>query len=149
MVVEELVKALLQLNGQTVTAGEHTLQAAEVGAFNLLDPQQRLEQGGDAGDEIGLVLLDELGVALRGEAGDQDAVAAVGHHGVDGHAQSEAVEHGHDGQHLVTRMEEGVGGHDLGGQSVKVAVGEQAFRYPIMSEGVESDAKLSPATIFS
>ena len=125
VVVEELVKALLQLNGQTVTAGEHTLQAAEVGPLDLLDPQQRLEQGGDAGDEIGLVLLDELGVALRGEAGDQDAVAAVGHHGVDGHAQSEAVEHGHDGQHLVTRMEEGVGSHDLGGQSVKVAVGEQ------------------------
>ena len=71
------------------------------------------------------MLLDELGIALGREAGDQDAVAAVGHHGMDGHAQAEAVEHGHNGQHLVAGPEEGVGGDDLGCQGVEIAVGQQ------------------------
>ena len=70
------------------------------------------------------VLDDLLGVALGGEAGDEDAAAAVGQHGVDAHAQAEAVEQGHGRQHLVAGPEHGVGGDDLLTQRVEVAVGQ-------------------------
>ena len=124
VVVQEPVELLLQLNGQAVAAGEHALQTAEVGAVHAGQPQQRLVQSGHTGDKVALVLHDLLGVALGGEPGDEDAPSALGQHGVDAHAQPEAVEQGHGGQHPVAGTEHGIGGDDLLSQRVEVAVGQ-------------------------
>ena len=59
---------------------------------------------------------------------------------MDAHAQTEAVEHGHDGQHLVARLEHGVGGDDLRAQRVEVQVGQQnALGHAGGSAAVEND----------
>ena len=122
MVVEEFVKTLLQLHAEAVAAGVDALEAAEVRVLHLGQTQQGLVEGGDTGDEVAAVLEEKLGVALSSEPGHQDAAAAAGQHGVDGYAQAKAVEHGHYRQHPVAGPEEGVGGNDLGGQSVEVHV---------------------------
>ena len=124
VVVEELVELLFQLHGEAVAAGEHALQAAEIGLLHAVQPEQRLIQRGHAGDEVAFVLGDLLGVALGGESGDQDAAAALAEHGVDAHAQTEAVEQRHGSQHLVAGAEDGVRRHHLLAQSVEVLVGE-------------------------
>ena len=124
VVIEELVEFLFQLNGQAVAAGEHALEAGEVGIAHAGQAQQRLVQGGHARNKVALILHDLLGVAFGGEAGDEDATSAAGQHGVHAHAQAEAVEQGHGRQHPVAGAEHGVGGDDLLGQGVKVAVGE-------------------------
>ena len=140
VVIEELVELLLELNGEAVAAGEDALQAAEVRAVHAGQAQQGLVEGGDAGDEVALVLGDELGVALGGEAGHQDAAPALGEHGVDAHAQAEAVEERHGGEHLVAGAEHGVGGDDLLAQGVEVAVGEDdALGGAGGAAGVEDD----------
>ena len=124
VVVQELVQLLFQLDRQAVAAGEHALQTAEVGAVHAGQAQQRLIQGGNARDEVAALLDQILGVALGGEPGNQNAPAALGQHGVDAHAQTEAVEDGHGGQHLVPGTEHGVGGDDLLPQRVKVLIGQ-------------------------
>ena len=124
VVVEKLVELLLQLNGQAVAAGENTLEAGEIGIAHTGQPQQGLVQSGNTRDKIALVLHDLLGIALGGEAGDQDAAAAAGQHGVYANAQTEPVEQRHRGQHSVTGTEHGVGGDDLLGQSIEVSVGK-------------------------
>ena len=43
---------------------------------------------------------------------------------MDGYAQAEAVEHGHDRKHLVAGLEHGVGGDDLLCQRIEVQVGQ-------------------------
>ena len=76
-------------------------------------------------DEVGPVLAQQLRVGLGREPGHQYAPAAVGQHRVDADAQAKAVEHGHDGQHLVALFPDGVGGDDLRRQGVEVQVGQQ------------------------
>ena len=66
VIVQELVKLLLQLDGQAVAAGEHALQTAQVRAVHAGQAQQRLIQRGHAGDKVALVLHDLLGIALGG-----------------------------------------------------------------------------------
>ena len=124
VVVEELVELLLQLDGQAVAAGEHALEAAQIRAVHAGQAQQRLIERGHAGDEVAAVFHDLLGVALGGEARDQDAAAALGEHRVDAHAQAEAVEQRHGGEHLVAGAEHRVGGDDLLAQGVEVPVGQ-------------------------
>ena len=74
---QELVELLLQLDGETVPAGEDALQAAQIGALHTGQAQQRLIQRGHARDQVAAVLDHVLGVGLGGELGDQDAVAAM------------------------------------------------------------------------
>ena len=122
VIKEELVEPLLQFHGQAVAAGVDALQANEIRVFHFGQPQQRLIQGGDAGNQVAAVLHQHLGIAARGEPGHQDAAAAADQHGVDGHAQTEAMEHRHHCQHFVTGAEHGVGGDDLFSQSVEVQI---------------------------
>ena len=126
MVIEqELIEPLFEFDGKAVAAREHTLEEAEIRPIHGGDAQQRLVQGGNAGDEVALVLEDKLGVALGGEAGHQHAAPALRKHGMDGNAQAEAMEHGHDCQHLIAGTEHRVGGDDLLTQRVEVEVGKQ------------------------
>ncbi len=113
VVIKELIKLLLQLNGQAITAGENALEAGEVGIIHAGQAQQRLIQGGDTGNEIALILHDLLGIALGGEPGNENAPAAAGQHRVDAHAQAKAMEQRHSRQHPVSGAEHGVGGDDL------------------------------------
>ena len=140
VVVQELVQLLFQLDGQGIAAGKNALQAAEVSALHIRQTEQRLIQGGNARDEVAALLDQILGVALGGEPGNQNAPAALGQHGVDAHAQTEAVEDGHGGQHLVPGTEHGVGGDDLLPQRVKVLIGQDdALGGAGGAAGVEDD----------
>ena len=124
VILQEGVDALLQLHRQGIAAGEHALQAGEVQIVQAVQTQERLVQRGYACNEVRLVLAQQLRIGLGREARHQHAAAAVDQHGVDAHAQAEAVEHGHDGEHLVAHREDGVGGDDLRAQGVEVEVGE-------------------------
>ena len=124
---QEGIHLLLQLRGEAVAAGEDALQEAQIRLLQILRPQQRLEQGGHAGDQVGLLLHENIGVGLHAELGHQDAGAAGDEGRVDADAQAEAVEHGHDGEHLhagnLLHAEAG-GGDGLQRQGVEIQVGE-------------------------
>ena len=148
VVIQEFVELLLQLDGQAVAAGEYALETAEVGAVHAGQTQQSFVQRRYAGDEVALVLDDLLGVALGGEPGDQNAAPALGQHGVDAHAQSEAVEQGHGGQHPVAGPEHGVGGDDLLAEGVEVAVGQHdALGGAGGAAGVEDHRRIVKTTL--
>ena len=97
---QELVDLLLELDGHAVAAGEDALQAAEVGVFELFGAQKGLKQGRDAGDDVRLLLDEQVGVGIDVELRDEDAARAADEGGMDADAEAEAVEHGHDGEHL-------------------------------------------------
>ena len=122
VIVQELIELLFQLDRQRIAAGEHALEAAQIGLFHVGQAQQCLIQRGHARDEIALVLGNQLGIALGGKARHQHAPAALGEHGVDAHAQTKAVEDRHGGQHAVAGTEHGVGGDDLLGQGVEIQI---------------------------
>ena len=110
--------------------------------------QHGLVEGGYAGDEVAFVLGYELGVALGGEAGHENAPSALGQHRVDADAETEAVEDGHGGQHLVPGTEHRVGGDDLLGEGVEVAVGEHdALGGAGGAAGVEDDCGIVVAAL--
>ena len=125
--LQEGVHLPLQLRGQAVAAGEDALQEAQVRPLQLVRPQQGFEQGGHAGDQIGLLLQQNFGVGVHIELGHQNAGAARHQRRVDADAQAEAVEHGHDGEHLhVGDLVHGKagGGDGLKRQGVEVQVAE-------------------------
>ena len=143
VILQEGVDALLQLDRQGIAAGEHALETTQIQIVQAVQTQQRLVQRGHAGNEVRLVLAQQLRVGLGREARHQHAAAAVDQHGVDAHAQAEAVEHGHDGQHLVADGVDRVGGDDLRAQGVEVEVGEQdALGHAGGSAAVEDDGGL-------
>ena len=124
--LEEIVDLFLQLDGHTVTAGEHALEAAEVCVFKLFCAQQRLKQRRDAGDDIGLLFDEQLGVGIDVELRNKDAARAANQGGMDADAEAEAVEHGHDGEHLQPVDGREAGGSDgLQAQRVKVHIGQE------------------------
>ena len=126
VVIEQpFVETLLKLYGQTVAAGVNALQAAQVGFFHFGQTKQSLVKSGHAGNEVAAVFHDHFGIAGRCETRYQNAAASTDQHGVDGHAQAEAMEHGHHGKHLVSGPEHGIGGHDLARQRIEIEVGEQ------------------------
>ena len=120
---QKFVKLFLELDGQAVAAGEHSLQAAQVRAVHGGKPQQRLVKRGDAGDEVAMILYDLLGIALRGKARDQYAATALGEHCMDANTQSKAVEKRHGGEHPVADGEHWVGGEHLLTEGIKVFIG--------------------------
>ena len=101
--LEEIVDLFLQLDRHAVAAAEHALEAAEVCVFKLVRAQQRLKQRRDAGDDVGLLLDEQLGIGIDVELRDKDAACAANQGGMDADAETEAVEHGHDGEHLHAR----------------------------------------------
>ena len=124
--LEEIVDLFLQLDGHAVAAGEHALEAAEIRVFELFSPQQRLKQRRDAGDDIGLLLDEKLCVGVDIELRDEDAACAADEGGVDADAEAEAMEHGHDGEHLhAVDGREARGGNGLEAQGVEVHVGQE------------------------
>ena len=122
VVVKEFVQLLFQLDGQGVAAGEHALEAAQIGVFHALHAQHRLVERRHAGDEVAACLDDLLGIVLGIDARDQDAAARSLQDGVDAYAETEAVEHRHGRQHLVAGAIHRVGGHDLLAEGGEVAV---------------------------
>ena len=123
---QELVDLLLELDGHAVAAGEDALQAAEVGVFELFGAQKGLKQGRDAGDDVRLLLDEQVGVGIDVELRDKDAACAADEGGMDADAEAEAVEHGHDGEHLHAVDGREAGGRDgLQAKGVEVHVGEQ------------------------
>ena len=140
VVVQEFVKLLFKLYRQTVAAGEHALERAEVGIFHRRQAQQRFVKRGNAGDEVTLILNYLLCVGLGGEPRDEDAAAALREHRVYADTQTEAMEQRHCGEHLVADAEHGVCGDDLLAESVKVLIGKQdALRRTCRAAGVEDD----------
>ena len=127
MFVEEGVHLLFQLRGQAVAAGEDAPEEAEIRVFQVLRPEQGLEQGGHTGNQVGLLLHQGMRIGLHIELGNEHAGAPGNQRGMDADAQAEAVEHGHDGEHLhigdFLHGEAG-GGDGLKGQGVEVQVGE-------------------------
>ena len=93
---EEGVHLFLQLGGQTVTTAENTLEEAEVCVFQTFCPEQRFKQGGYTGDEIRLLLPENLGIDFDAELGHQNAACAAHQGSVDADTQTESVENGHD-----------------------------------------------------
>ena len=75
--LQELVHLLFELDGQGVAAGEHAHQEAQVRVLQQGRPQQGLEERGDAGNEVGFFLDQQLGVGVQAEPGDQEAGAAA------------------------------------------------------------------------
>ena len=127
MGTKECIHLLLELGAQAVAAGEDALEEAQVHALQLGSPEQGLEQGGHAGDQVGLLLHQHIGVGIHAELGHQDAGGAANQGGVDADAQTEAMEHGHHGEHLhpgdFLHGEAG-GGDGLQCQGVEIQVGE-------------------------
>ena len=122
---QESVHFLLQFRGQGITAAENALQEAEVGLFQLVRPEQGFKQGGHAGDQLGLVLQQGVGVNADGELGHQNTGRAADEGGVDADAQTKTVEHGHDGQHLHTGHTAETGsGNGLQAQGVEIQGGQ-------------------------
>ena len=122
MLLEEPVYALFQLHAQAVPAGEHALQAGKVKIVYIVQPEQRLVKRGYAGNKVWLVLFEQLRICLWRKARHQYAAAAVDQHGMYAHAQAEAVEHGHDGKHLIARLEHWVSGNYLHAERVEIEV---------------------------
>ena len=122
---QECIHLVLELNGQGVAAGEYALQLAKVQIPCLFQPQQRLIQGGDAGDIVGLMLFQQLGIAFRRKLRHQNTGGTVDEYRVDADAQTKAVENGHDGQHLVPLYQAVARGTGLKPQRVKVQVAEK------------------------
>ena len=122
VVIEELVELLLQLDRQTVAAGEYALERAEVRPVHARQAQQRFVKRRHAGDEVALVLHDLLGVALGRKARDQDAASALREHRVHTHAEAEAVEERHRRQHTVTGAEHRVRRDDLLAEGIEILV---------------------------
>ena len=125
VIIEKPVELLLELYRQGIAAGEHALETAQIGVVHIWQPQQRLIQRGHARNEIAAVLGDKPGIALRREARHQHAAPAVREHGVDAHAEAEAVEQRHGREHLVARAVHRVGGENLLAQGVEVEVRQQ------------------------
>ena len=124
--LEEVVDLLLELNRQAVAAAEHALEAAEVRAFQLVRAQQRLKERRNAGDDVGLLLDEKLCIRRDVELRHQNAARAANQRGVNADAQTEAVEHGHDGEHLEPVDGGKTGrGNGLQAQRVEVHIGQQ------------------------
>ena len=62
----------------------------EVGLLHIGQAQHGLVESRHTGDEVAFVLGNELGVALGGEAGHEDAPSALGQHRVDADTEAEA-----------------------------------------------------------
>ena len=62
--------------------------------------QQRLKERGHAVDEVRMLFLQQLGIALDGEGGHKNAARAADKGGVDADAETEAVEDRHDREHF-------------------------------------------------
>ena len=77
MRLEELVDLLFELNGQTVAAAEHALEAAEVCIFQLIRAQQRFKERRNAGDDVGLLFDQQIGVCCDVEFRNEDAARAA------------------------------------------------------------------------
>ena len=138
--VEELIQLLLQLDRQAVAAGEHALERAEVRALHARQTQQRLVERGHARDEVAVILGDELRVALGSKARHEDAAPALREHGVDAHAEAEAVEERHGGEHLVAGVEHRVRRDDLLAERIEVLVRQHdALGRAGRAAGVEDD----------
>ena len=138
--VEELIQLLLQLDRQAVSAGEHALERAEVRALHARQTQQRLVERGHARDEVAVILGDELCIALGGKARHEDAAPALREHGVDAHAEAEAVEERHGGEHLVAGVEHWVRRDDLLAECIEVPVRQHdALGRAGRAAGVEDD----------
>ena len=138
--VEEFIQLLLQLDRQAVAAGEHALERAEVRALHARQAQQRLVERGHARDEVAVILGDELRVALGGKARHEDAAPALREHGVDAHAEAEAVEQRHGGEHLVAGVEHRVRRDDLLAECIEVLVRQHdALGRAGRAAGVEND----------
>ena len=119
------IHLFLQFRTQAVTAGENTLQEAQILSFQVLCPEQGFKEGGHAGDQVGLLLDKGLSVDFYAELGDQDAGGTADQGGVDTDAQTKTMEYRHDGQHLHTGDIAIAGGGDgLQAQGVEVQVGK-------------------------
>ena len=95
------------------------LRKLRVGSLQIVGPEQRLKEGGHAGDDVGLFLLEQLGVGLHVELGHQNAAGAAHQGRVDADAQTEAVEDRHDREHFqAVDGGEAAGGNGLQGQRV-------------------------------
>ena len=121
---EELVKLLLEFDGERVAPREHTAKATQVGAVEIFVAGDSLEQRGHARNHVGAGLLYQVSVALNVETRHQYRGTAHHHHGVDAYSQAKTVEHRHRRQHLGV-----VGlkiGHRTGllSQRVEVQIGE-------------------------
>jgi len=137
--VQKIVHLFLELDREAVAAAEHALQAAEIGVLQFFRAQQRLEERRHAGDDVGLLFDEQVRVGLDVEARDENAARAADERGMDADAESEAVEHGHDGEHLEPRDGGEAAGRDgLQAESVEVHVAEQdALRGAGRAAGVE------------
>ena len=125
MLLQEGIHLLLELGRKTVAAGEDALQEAQIRVLQAVRPEQSLEEGRHTGDQVGLLLDQGLGVGLDIELGDQDAGSAADQGGMDADAQTESVEHRHDGEHLHARHASIAGGSDgLQAQGIEIEVGE-------------------------
>ena len=122
---QEEIHLVFELRGQAVAAGEDALQLAHVQLLGILHAQKRLEQGGHAGNVVGLVLAQQFAVALGIKLGDQNGGAAPVEHRVNAHTETKAVKHRHDGQHGVARVQAVAGGAGLKRQRVEIQVAQQ------------------------
>lgn len=91
-------------------------------------------------DEVAVILGDELRVALGGKARHEDAAPALREHGVDAHAEAEAVEERHGGEHLVAGVEHRIRRDDLLAECIEVLVRQHdALGRAGRTAGVEND----------
>ena len=122
MIGQEPVEFLLELNGQGVAAGEYTLQGRKVRVVHGRQSQQCFVECRHAGNEVALVLGDQLCIALGCKARHENASAALGKHCMNAYTQTETMEKRHRRQHSVTRSEHRVGSHDLLAQRIEILV---------------------------
>ena len=103
MLLQESIHLFLQFRGQGVTAREDALQEAEVHPIQGIGAEQRLKQGGHAGDQVGFLLFQNFRIGFYVKLGHQNTSGPPDEGGVNANAQAEAMENGHDRQHLHPR----------------------------------------------
>ena len=149
VIVEELVKLLLELNGEAVAAGEDSLEAAKVGLLHTGKAKKSLIKRGNAGDKVAAVLGDKLGVACGGKSRNENAAAAVCEHRMDADAEAEAVEKGHGGEHLIARAEHLVDADDLSGEGVEIKVSKHyTLRGAGSAAGIQNNGGILRAALY-
>ena len=123
---QESVDLLFQLDGEAVAAAEDTLEAGEVGVFEFVGTEQRLEERRHAGDDVRLLFDEQVGIGVDVELRDKDAACAADEGRMDADAKAEAMEDRHDGEHLHAVDRREAGGRDgLKAERIEVHVGEQ------------------------
>ena len=77
---------MLELHGERIAAGEHTVQEAQIRVLKQIGPQEGFKQGRNAGDQIRLLFDQKLGIGLDVELRNQNAGRAADQGRVDADA---------------------------------------------------------------